>query len=478
LFPVMKTGSRIATILLSLGLSCALVCGLLSWQLWQRSARAESLLAAGWTPLNSRHEGRRAASLAIYWAREYVVTGQTPHLQEARAQAALADSLISPTPAAEEWRLALEEAAQVERESGNTGGPELLDRKKLADRRLASAGSIWLEEMEAGFQEQLGRTGGIGAQWARQARLAAWLALIGALVILVLAAAGIVAARKVFGTPLREAVTGLDRDLEALEPVSLRLAGAGRTLGSEGEGLEGNLEDISRMMGELNEALVEHDSEAALSAAALDAIGNDAAGAAARLGDLNRTMHGLQTTTDRTESIVRNINEIATQTNLLALNAAVEAARAGEAGTGFAVVAEEVRNLATRCAAAAAETNSLIDQSRQGTAAGVEAARQAAEILARIDEFAADGGTRTRTLAAAAGTHTRLSRQLCLNIDETWQKTRSTLGAARAAAHSARPLLTLLADLRRRTAALGELELQVPRMDGLKKALSHLRRGR
>jgi methyl-accepting chemotaxis protein len=77
--------------------------------------------------------------------------------------------------------------------------------------------------------------------------------------------------------------------------------------------------------------------------------------------ELTQSMEDISKASEETSKIIKTIDEIAFQTNLLALNAAVEAARAGEAGAGFAVVANEVRNLAMRAADAAKNTADLIE---------------------------------------------------------------------------------------------------------------------
>lgn len=106
------------------------------------------------------------------------------------------------------------------------------------------------------------------------------------------------------------------------------------------------------------------------------------------------SMNSISQASEETSKIVKTIDEIAFQTNLLALNAAVEAARAGDAGSGFAVVAEEVRALALRSTEAARNTATLIDDTVMKVKEG------AAEVERTKDTFklVVDNAARVNTL--------------------------------------------------------------------------------
>jgi hypothetical protein len=125
-----------------------------------------------------------------------------------------------------------------------------------------------------------------------------------------------------------------------------------------------------------------------LSAKARDAADAGTAG----MNELREAMNAIRTASDNIAAILKTIDEIAFQTNILALNAAVEAARAGEAGAGFAVVADEVRALAQRCAAAARETATKIEDAQSRSAKG-------AELTGKVGTNLGDIVTRVRAVA-------------------------------------------------------------------------------
>ena len=93
------------------------------------------------------------------------------------------------------------------------------------------------------------------------------------------------------------------------------------------------------------------------------------------------SMNRISETSKKIENIIAEIEDIASQTNLLSLNASIEAARAGAAGAGFAVVADQIRNLADQSAKSAVDTRALVEDTLFEIQEGNKVAYRTSEVL-------------------------------------------------------------------------------------------------
>ncbi|MCZ4279510.1 cache domain-containing protein [Kiloniella laminariae] len=125
----------------------------------------------------------------------------------------------------------------------------------------------------------------------------------------------------------------------------------------------------------------------------------------------NKEVEGLSEAARKIGDVVGLISDIAEQTNLLALNATIEAARAGEAGKGFAVVASEVKSLATQTAKATEEISEQITSMQSATGTAVGAIKGIQDIITRIDEIAG-------TISESVSRQNQATHDIAQNVQE------------------------------------------------------------
>jgi methyl-accepting chemotaxis protein len=176
--------------------------------------------------------------------------------------------------------------------------------------------------------------------------------------------------------PINQVVSGLSDGAEQVSAAASQVASSSQALAEGSSEQAASLEETSSSLEEMSSMTKQNADNANQARALMDEVGKYQAHTNEELGHLVEAIGEVVRSSEETNKIIKTIDEIAFQTNLLALNAAVEAARAGEAGAGFAVVAEEVRNLAMRSADAAKNTSTLIENTIKAIERGNESTQQ------------------------------------------------------------------------------------------------------
>ena len=151
-----------------------------------------------------------------------------------------------------------------------------------------------------------------------------------------------------------------------------------------------------------------------------------------------QTMASFDVTAGQINEVTGLIENIAGQTNLLALNAAIEAARAGEHGRGFAVVADEVRNLASKTATATHDITNWVYAIEEKSKHISEQMRAAADQANSAVDVANEAGSRLRDIETQSQMVTAMLDEISNSVVQQSQSARSVAGAVEEVATSAR----------------------------------------
>ena len=267
---------------------------------------------------------------------------------------------------------------------------------------------------------------------------------------------------------LKHSSEELDSANRQLEAVSRKMASDSRTQFERTDQVATAMQEMSATAQEV----ARHTTEAAKAADSADAAceqGEQAmrlmvSSIASIREEISHTadvVHSLANDSARIGAVLEVIHGIAEQTNLLALNAAIEAARAGEQGRGFAVVADEVRNLARRTAESTAEIQQIIEAVQGGARNAVQAIEsgqrssgegvgqvdRAVEILRGISEAVEAIRDMNRQIATAAEEQTSVAEEMTRNLTDITGSARANQQHVERTRQAAGQLLEISAEL-------------------------------
>lgn len=184
--------------------------------------------------------------------------------------------------------------------------------------------------------------------------------------------------------PINRMVAGLGESSRQITAAAGQLSATAQQLSQGSAEQASAIEETSSTLQESASMLQQNTINTKQAAQLSDRVKESAGKGNEEMQEMMDAMQEIKNSSDQIAKIIKVIDDLAFQTNILALNAAIEAARAGEAGAGFAVVAEEVRNLAQRSAQAAKDTAAIIRNNIDLSAEGAVKADQVREALAAV----------------------------------------------------------------------------------------------
>ena len=240
---------------------------------------------------------------------------------------------------------------------------------------------------------------------------------------------------------LEQAAGTLTRTAETTQSLSSQVADASEATSGTIDSVATATEELSASVGEIGRQV--NESNRIAGSAVTQAQATDA-----RIGKLSRAAQEIG-------DVVKLITAIAEQTNLLALNATIEAARAGEAGRGFAVVASEVKSLASQTAKATDEISNHIAGMQGATQESVAAIKDIGSTISQISNIASSiasaveqQGAATAEIARSVQNVAQGTREAAADIMQVNRGATETGAASEEVLHSAKMLSTESSRLR------------------------------